>query len=154
VVSLKDSRAVFHGLDHEEKYFPMVARTDSQAFFAPPANAVCPKAPDMDLPNRVPFVPTFAFTARSENREGCVRSSQNGGIENLYDDSDEGESIGYYDFPNEGSMSHSGSDITSLGEAISSRSESRASSPNTLIQEDLVQPVSIVSLREHFMVIY
>jgi hypothetical protein len=142
VVSLKDSRAVFDGLDHQEKYFPMVARTDSQAFFAPPPNAVCPKAPDMDLPDRLPSTPIFTFTAQSESYEDGVCNSQNGGFANVYDDSDEGESIWYNDFPKEGSMSNSGSDITRFGEAICSRSGSCVSSPNTLIQEDLVsQPV-------------
>ena len=151
VVSLKDSKAVFHGLDHEEKYFPMVARTDSQAFFARPANAVCPKAPDVDLPNKVPSMPTFAFTTRSVNRGVCVRNSENGSFENIYNDLGKGESIRYYGFPNQDSMSYSRSGITGLGEDISSRFESRASSPDTLIQEDVVgQPVCIVfSLNIH-----
>ena len=100
-------------------------------------------------------MPTFAFTTRSENREGCVRNSENGSFGNIYNDSGEDESIRYYGFPNQGSMSYSGSGITGVGEDISSRFESRASSPDTLIQEDVVgQPVSIGFLLEYFMGIY
>jgi hypothetical protein len=52
VVMLKDSTAVFQGLSHEEEYFPMVARTDSQAFFALPPKALRPSAPVINLPDR------------------------------------------------------------------------------------------------------
>jgi hypothetical protein len=48
-----------------------------------------------------------------------MRNSKNGGFKNLYNDSNECESIRYYDFPNEGFMSYSESDIMGLGEGIS-----------------------------------
>ena len=51
---LKDRKAVFLGLDHKEEYFPMVARIDSQAFFAMPPAAISPRGPRLALTDRVP----------------------------------------------------------------------------------------------------
>lgn len=55
---LKDRKAAFLGLDHREEYFPMVARLDTQAFFALPPEAISPRAP-----NPVPKVPTNNITS-------------------------------------------------------------------------------------------
>jgi hypothetical protein len=40
----KDGNALFEHLDHTEVYFPMISRTDPQAFFCAPPQAVRPKS--------------------------------------------------------------------------------------------------------------
>jgi hypothetical protein len=87
----------------------------------------------MDLPNRLPFTSIFIFTAQSESYKDDVCNSQNRGFANVYDDSDEGESIWYNNFPKEGFMSNSGSNIIRFGEAICLRSGFCVSLLNTLI---------------------
>lgn len=150
-MSLKDWRAVFHGLNHEEEYFPMVARTDVQAFFALPPNPIRPKASGVNLPQ------TFTSPARPTEHEDYVLDVQNRGFEDLYDDSeDEDESKMDYDAPLEDSsrrtsISDSESDITRLGGTVGAVFESPASSPKTRSPEDgLSQPVRNVCLLQHF----
>ena len=42
IVSLKHSQVVFDGLDHTQKYFPMVSRIEHHAFYALPPNSARP----------------------------------------------------------------------------------------------------------------
>jgi hypothetical protein len=51
IVSQKDCNAIFSNLSHDEEYFPMVARTEPEAFFGtpppPPPKEIRPKAPEV-----------------------------------------------------------------------------------------------------------
>jgi hypothetical protein len=84
---LKDRRAVFLGLDHEEEYFPMLARTDSQAFFALPPEAISPRAPKLAPLDRVP-----AQNPTSHLNYDYGHDVHDGGLASFYDSSDEDES--------------------------------------------------------------
>jgi hypothetical protein len=52
IVSQKDFKALFKELDPQEEYFPMVSRTDANAFFGLPPKSVRPNAPDVTIPIR------------------------------------------------------------------------------------------------------
>lgn len=67
----------------------MVARTDTQAFFALPPNAICPKAPERILMDQAS--PCASLTSQLTNHEEYDYISQGGDSESVYDDSDEDE---------------------------------------------------------------
>ncbi|CZR65305.1 uncharacterized protein PAC_15205 [Phialocephala subalpina] len=155
IVSLKDRRAVFHGLSYAEEYFPMVARTDTPAFFALPPNALRPKAPGIDLSGRPAPIQECASPALLAMHEDYDRDGQNGGFENLYDDSNSDEGNMNYDTPLEdssrrGSVSDGGSDMSRLNGTVGSKSESPASLPHAQSQEDSIsQPDDGESQSQH-----
>jgi hypothetical protein len=47
IVSQKDCNTIFSGLSHEEEYFPMVARTEPEAFFGIPLKEVQLRVPSV-----------------------------------------------------------------------------------------------------------
>jgi hypothetical protein len=47
IVSQKDCNAIFSNLSHDEEYFPMVARTEPEAFFGISPKEIRPKAPEV-----------------------------------------------------------------------------------------------------------
>lgn len=89
IVLLREGRVVFVGLNHEEEYFPMVARTDTQALFALPPKAMRPKPPDVFLPDRAVLT---QGPARLANVNDFDHDDQNGGFESSCDGSDEDSS--------------------------------------------------------------
>jgi hypothetical protein len=91
LVSLKDSEATFQGLSHEEDYFPMVARTDSQAFFALPPKSIRPDALVIDLPDRSSSARTFKAD-EDDDRSAPV---EGGAFDDLYDITDDESDMDY-----------------------------------------------------------
>lgn len=96
---------VFHHLDHEEKYFPMVVRIDARAFFGLPPKALRPNPPAAIsrgtatgcTPFTLPTRPTMSVSSHS-GKGGTDIGAINGDYRSLYDDSN---------------SEHEGMDITS-----------------------------------------
>jgi hypothetical protein len=99
VVPQKDSRAVFQNLSDTETYFPLVSRTDDQAFYGVPPCALRPKAPEAELliPSRA-FAPTLrARPAPCEpsntKHDSHVPASFNEDYGNIYDAESDDENV-------------------------------------------------------------
>lgn len=79
IVSRTLSRAVFTGLDHNEQYFPMVARSDHSSFFATPPFPVAPLA----------FVaPSFPDPSDGDHPELAVEGVNSNNVPNVPEDID------------------------------------------------------------------
>lgn len=95
IVSRKASSAVFHHLNHAEKYFPMVARIDARALFGIPPEASSPILPTAD--NRgtttgratlnLPTRPPLSVSSLSERCGPDMEEAINGNYCSLDDDS-------------------------------------------------------------------
>jgi hypothetical protein len=97
LVSLRTSEATFYNLSHEEEYFPMVARTDPQAFFAQTPKPLRPNAPVSHLPERssrttTPISSVPAVKADKKTDRSATTAS--GAFDDLYDVSDDGIGVG------------------------------------------------------------
>jgi hypothetical protein len=86
VVSRKHFKAIFEGLDPEEHYFPMVSRTDPQAFFGHPPQSVRPKVWDRIIPTR-----SAVLENKSTPRFGT--SNSNYRPPSAYDEEDEDDFV-------------------------------------------------------------
>ena len=58
IVLLKDSKVTFKNLNHEDEYFPMVAKLSVEAFFGLPPNPIRPKEPRAITPEAHPAILT------------------------------------------------------------------------------------------------
>jgi hypothetical protein len=69
IVSQKDCNAIFSNLSHDEMYFPMVARTEPEAFFGIPPKEVRPKAPEVVRSAIASGVSNLEILARASTAE-------------------------------------------------------------------------------------
>jgi hypothetical protein len=110
----------------------MVARTDSQAFFALPPKSICPDAPVIDLPDRSSRARTFKAD-EDDDRSAPV---QGGAFDDLYDMTDEENDIDYSPSLNDSCRtSDSAPDSTSEGSSF----EFISSSLKPQVEDDLVR---------------
>ena len=95
IVSQKEFKATFTRLNHEEDYFPMVSRTDPQAFYGLPPKGLRPKAPHVTPSSRSAIAHRPVFNTDSRKAKGISDdddSHWNGGRhENIYDASSSDE---------------------------------------------------------------
>ena len=147
LVSLKESRAVFSGLNHEEEYFPMVSRTDIQAFFALPPKPLRPNAPVANLSDRSSLIKTPMSsipTIKPDENTGRRAPLQDGAFDGLYDMSDEENELGYgttHGRSRRSSWSVLGSNSAAGSRSEDSRFESPSSSPKSHDYEDMVRTI-------------
>lgn len=142
---LKDGEATFHSLDYEDEYFPMVARTDSQAFFAQPPKPLHPDAPVIDLPDRSSRTRTPMSSVPAVKADQSADLSapiQDWAFDDLYDVSDDDDGM-VIDTPSE-SLPGSSQILSESGPATErryegSRLEHRNSPPKSTVNVGMVR---------------
>lgn len=135
VVPRKAFKATFTGLKHKEKYFPMISRSEPQAFFGLAPAAVRPTG----LVRAPPASPTHIRTSPAENalptNQQHLRDTLNGGNEGLYDaSSNGGREFMDVDMPHPSPSTHtlvieSESDPDGRDDIVQSRSASPVNPP-------------------------
>ncbi len=136
VVSQKTFKATFTGLNHKEEYFPMISRSEPQAFFGLAPAAVRPTVLVRAPPTR-PIHIRRSSPAKNAlpTYQQYVRDTLNGGHENLYDaSSNGGREFMDVDTPRPSPstqtlVTESESDIDGRGDNVQSRSASPANPP-------------------------